>query len=157
MNLQEFWRAIQLSVRAGAGAGLSAAVALQFHLKYPIYAFLAAVIVTDLSPSRTRHLGWMRLVTTMVGAGIGVLLCRVLPPGPLALGIGVLIAMQVCHFVHLQEGAKVAGYICGIVLLEYGAEAGAYAFFRLIETALGIVVAMLISYVPKLIRVDGQE
>ena len=115
-------------VRAGVGAGLSAAVALQFDLKYPIYAFIAAVIVTDLSPSRTRQLGLLRLVATVVGAGIGAMLSMVLPPGPLALGLGVLIAMQVCHLVHLQDGAKVAGYICGIVLLEHGADAWSYAF-----------------------------
>lgn len=39
------------------------------------------------------------------------MLSLVLAPGPLALGLGALIAMQVGHLVHLQDGAKVAGYI----------------------------------------------
>ena len=154
MNLQPFWRPIQLSVRAGLGAGLSAAFAQLLGLQHPIYAFIAAVIITDLSPSRTRQLGLQRINATLVGAGCGALLSHVLPPGPLSLGLGVLIAMQVCHLVHLQDGAKVAGYICGIVLLEYGAEAWSYAFFRLIETLLGIGIATSISFVPQLIRIE---
>ncbi len=157
MDLQAFWRATQLAGRAGVGAGLSAAVALQLDLKYPIYAFIAAVIVTDLSSSRTRQLGLLRLVATVVGAGIGAMLSMALPPGPLALGLGVLIAMLVCHLVHLQEGAKVAGYICGIVLLEHGDHPWSYALFRLIETMLGIAVATAISFVPMLIRIEEND
>jgi len=157
VDLQAFWKASQLAVRAGVGAGLSAAAAQQFDLKYPIYAFLAAVIVTDLSPSRTRQLGLLRLIATVVGAGIGAMLSMVLPAGPWSLGLGVLLAMQVSHLVKAQEGAKVAGYICGIVLLEHGAHPWSYAFFRLIETALGIAVATSISFVPKLIRIEEHD
>jgi uncharacterized membrane protein YgaE (UPF0421/DUF939 family) len=157
MNLQALPRAIQMSIRAGVGGGLSVASAQLFGLQYPIYAFLAAVIVTDLSPSRTRELGLRRLVATVVGTGIGAMLSQVFAPGPWALGLGVLIAMLGCSFVYLQDAAKVAGYICGIVLLAHGAQAWSYAFFRLIETVLGIGVATLISYVPKLLRIDGEE
>ena len=132
-------------------------LALLFGLQYPIYAFLAAVIVTDLSPSRTRQLGLLRLIATVVGAGIGAMLSMVLPAGPWSLGLGVLLAMQVSHLVKAQEGAKVAGYICGIVLLEHGAHPWSYAFFRLIETALGIAVATSISFVPKLIRIEEHD
>ena len=41
-----------------------------------------------------------------------------------------------------------------IVVLDHSVEPWHYAFYRLIETALGVVVAWLISYVPKLIRIE---
>lgn len=157
MNWRVHLRPFQLSLRAGVGAGLSAALAQLFGLQYPIYAFLAAVIVTDLSPAQTRQLGLGRLIATVVGAGLGAVLSPALGPSTWALGLGVLIAMQVCHLVGAQGGAKVAGYICGIVMLEHGTEAWSYAFYRLVETALGIGVATLISFVPILIRLDEQE
>jgi uncharacterized membrane protein YgaE (UPF0421/DUF939 family) len=157
MISQAIYKSVQLSVRAGAGAGLSAAFAMMLGLQYPIYAFLAAVIVTDLSPSRTRQLGLRRIIATVVGAGLGAALIPVTGTGPWALGLGVLIAMQACYLLKMDDGAKVAGYICGIVLLEHGAEAWSYALFRLIETVLGIGVATSISFVPKLIRIEEHE
>jgi len=157
MNLQSFARAVQLSLRAAVAAGLSLAVARILNLEYPIYAFIAAVIVTDLSPAQTRRLGWRRLLATIVGATCGARLSGALPPGPWTIALGVLIAMLVCSLIRMQEGAKVAGYICGIVMLSYGAEPWSYAFYRLFETILGIGVAWVISLVPRLIRIDPSE
>jgi uncharacterized membrane protein YgaE (UPF0421/DUF939 family) len=140
-------------------AGLALVLARFLELQYPLYAFIAAVIVTDLSPSQTRQLGVRRIVATVVGAVCGAALSPLLPPGPLTIGLGVLAAMLLSNLLRADEGAKVAGYICGIVLLEHGPEPWSYAFYRLVETILGIVAAVLISLVPKLIRVDesGRE
>lgn len=157
MELPALYRSIQLSVRAGVGAGLSAGLALLLGLQFPLYAFIAAVIVTDLSPSRTRQLGVQRIVATVVGAGCGALLSQLTAPGPWALALGVLLAMQACHLIKAQDGAKVAGYICAIVLFEHTANAWSYALFRLVETMLGIGVATAISFVPKLIRIEESD
>jgi len=157
MNLRPLLKGTQLPVRAAVGAGLSLALARTFGLEYPIYAFLAAVIVTDLSPAQTRQLAWRRLVATVVGATCGAALSQSLPPGPWSIALGVLIAMLLCNLVRMQEGAKVAGYICGIILFSYGTEPWAYAYYRLIETLLGIGVAWSLSLVPMLIRFDEPE
>jgi uncharacterized membrane protein YgaE (UPF0421/DUF939 family) len=157
MSPQSLVKAAQLAVRATAAAGLSLALAQLLTLEFPIYAFIAAVIVTDLSPDQTRRLGWRRLVATIVGATCGAALSGALPPGPWAIALGVLIAMLACSLVRMQEGAKVAGYICGIVMLSYGTEPWSYAFYRLIETMLGIGVAWAISLVPKLVPGDPPE
>jgi len=157
VNLQTFTKGLQLSVRAAVGAGLSLALAQLLNLEYPIYAFIAAVIVTDLSPSQTSHFGLRRLVATVVGATCGAALSPVLPPESWAIGVGILIAMLACNLISLQEGAKVAGYICGIVLLAHHSEPWSYAFYRFVETILGVVAAVLISLVPKLIRAVESE
>jgi uncharacterized membrane protein YgaE (UPF0421/DUF939 family) len=154
MNLQTLTKGAQLSVRAAVAASLALVLAQLLNLEYPIYAFIAAVIVTDLSPSQTRRLGLRRIVATVVGAACGAALSSVLPPAPWAIGLGVLAAMLLSNLLQVDEGAKVAGYICGIVLLAYGSEPWSYALYRLIETILGIIAALLISLVPKLIRVE---
>ena len=60
--------------------------------------------------------------------------------------------MYLRQLVYLQDAARVGGYVCGIVLLSHGDSPWSYALFRMIETALGIGVAMGVSFVPKLLQ-----
>lgn len=132
-------------------------LARQCGLAYPIYALLAAVIVTDLSPFQTRKLGLRRLMATVVGAAWGAMLGQMLKPNAIVVGTGILVAMLICHFVHADDSAKVAGYISGIVIVAHGTNPWSYALLRLTETALGILVAWVISCVPILIRIETEE
>ena len=146
--------ALQLSLRAAVSAGMAVAIAQFLELQYPLYALLAAVIVMDLSPSKTRQLAVQRLAGTVLGATVGAALSYVLPAGPLAVGVSILIAMLLSYVARLQDAAKLAGYVCGIVILSHGAHPWSYAVYRVIETFLGIAMAVLVSLVPKLMRVE---
>ena len=59
--------------------------------------------------------------------------------------------MLSCTLVRMQEGAKIAGYTCGIVIISFWPDPWTYAYYRLVETMLGIGVAWAISMVPKLV------
>ena len=135
-------------------AGSAVAIAQFLELPYPIYALLAAVIVLDLSPSTTQQLALQRLAGTVVGGTVGAALSYVLPSGPVAIVVSILIAMLFSYGVHLRAAAKLAGYVCGIVILSHDAGAWTYAVYRVIETFLGIAMAVLVSLVPKLMRVE---
>ena len=148
--------ALQLSLRAAVAAGSAVAIAQYLALQYPVYALIAAVIVLDLSPSKTLQLALQRLAGTLVGATVGAVLSYFLPLNPLAILVSILIAMLLSYVVQLQAAAKLAGYVCGIVILfeAHGTNPWSYAFYRVIETFLGIFMAVLVSLVPKLLRVD---
>jgi uncharacterized membrane protein YccC len=148
---------LQVSVRASLAAGLSVTAAQLLRLEFPIYAMIAAVIVTDLSPERTRQLGLPRLVGTVVGTTLGAALSSLLVPRPAAVVLTVMAAMFACHLLRLQDAAKVAGYVCGIVLLDHGEEPWIYGLYRLTETVLGIGAAVLVSLVPKLIDTSQHD
>ena len=130
---------------------MSTAIAQLLNLQFPIYALVAAVIVTDLEPSQTRRLGLTRIMATVVGAMCGATLSPILPPGPIAIGISILIAMLICQISPVRDGAKAPDYTCAIVVLNYSEGPWEYAFFRLLRL---FIVAWAISYVPKLIRAD---
>ena len=144
--------ALQLSFRAAFAAAVSYAVARALQLEFPLYAMIAAVIVTDLAPAETRKLGLRRLGGTVIGSVLGALLSTLLPGGALTIALGVFLSMFLTNLLRAPQAARVAGYLCAIVLLEHAAEPWTYAFWRFVETVLGIAVALLVSMVPKLLR-----
>jgi uncharacterized membrane protein YgaE (UPF0421/DUF939 family) len=142
----------QLAIRASFGAGVAVGIANLVQLEYPLYALIGAVIVTDLSPAQTRQLALRRLAGTVAGAAVGATFSSVLPQGPVTIAGSILVAMLLSHLLRLHAAATVAGYVCGIIVLDHGLHPWTYALHRVVETVLGIGVAVLISLVPKLIR-----
>jgi uncharacterized membrane protein YccC len=145
---------VQLALRASVAAGISVALAQALNLQHPIYAFLAAVIATDLMPAQSRMLGVRRIYATIIGGICGAAISQTFPPGPWTVALGVLVAMAVSLALQAKDGAKVAGYVCGIVVLDFSSEPWHYALYRVVETVLGVLVAWGVSYVPKLIKTD---
>lgn len=157
MKLRTLTIRLQLALRASVAAGLSVGLARLAGMQHPLYAFLAAVIVTDLSPATSRQLGSRRIVATVVGAVCGAMLSPLLPPSAWGIGASILVAMLACQLVQVPDGAKVAGFICGIIVLDDSSQPWLEAYERFIETVLGVVVAWGVSYVPKLIRIEEEE
>jgi uncharacterized membrane protein YgaE (UPF0421/DUF939 family) len=146
--------ALQLSLRSAVAAGLAVGIAPRLGLQFPLYALIAAVIVTDLSASRTRQLALPRLAGTVPGATLGAVIDPFLQPAAWAVALSVLAAIFLSHLSRLQDAAKVAGYVTGIVILNHGDHPWFYALHRVTETVLGIGLAVLVSLVPKLLRTD---
>jgi len=143
---------LQLAARAASSGALAIALAQLLRLPYPIYALVAAVVTTDLDPARTRELALQRIAGTVLGAAVGVVLSVSVGTNPLTIGIGIFAAMCLCYPLRLHGAEKLTGYVCGIVMLDHAGAPLLYATHRLLETLLGVAVAILVSFVPKLLR-----
>jgi uncharacterized membrane protein YgaE (UPF0421/DUF939 family) len=148
-----FIASLQLSARAASSAGLAVALAQLLHMQYSIYALIAAVIVSELTPARTQQLALQRLTGTVLGAAVGGAASSFfLAPNPLIIGTAIFAAMCLCYPLRLHGAEKVTGYVCGIVQLDHAGQPWLYAGHRLLETLIGVAVAVLVSFVPKLLR-----
>jgi uncharacterized membrane protein YgaE (UPF0421/DUF939 family) len=153
-NIRHIIIGSQLALRAALAGTLSFYLAKFFNLQHPIYALVAAIIVTDLSPAETTRLGSQRLIATGIGAICGVALSNAFgQQNQWIVGLGLLVAMISCHVCNLSAGAKVAGYVSALVILNEGEDPWSHALYRMIETVLGIAVAWVLSLIPRLIHV----
>jgi uncharacterized membrane protein YgaE (UPF0421/DUF939 family) len=145
-----------MSVRAAISGGLSVAIAQLLGFAFPLYALIGAILVMDLAAERTRQLGGQRFVGTLLGGALGSVACLALGRVPevnaLVITLGILLSMLVTYLLNLKDAAKIAGYVCGVVMLNHSEQPFVYAVYRVMETCLGLAVALLVSFVPKLIR-----
>ena len=149
--------AIQVSARCAAAAAIALGIAEVLRLPFPIYAVIAAVIVTDPSATETRNLAVPRILGTIVGASLGATLSPWLAAGPVAIAIGTFVAMALGHALGMPAAAKLAGYVCAICLLQETASPWMYAWWRFAETLLGIGVAVAASLVPPLLPAPAKN
>lgn len=157
LNRRTLLSAIQLALRAGIAAGVALEIAQVAKLDFPIYAAVAALIVTDLKPSQSTNLGLHRIVGTILGAACGGVLGTLLSAQPWAVGAGIAVAMLISDLVQGKDGVRVAGFTCGIIIATVGDAPWHFAFDRLMETLIGVVVAWAVSHIPKLIRLPEPE
>ncbi|MBD2167958.1 FUSC family protein [Calothrix membranacea FACHB-236] len=139
---------LQLAKMAGKmaiAAAISLVIAQGLRWEYPFYAVIAAIIVMSSTHGSTLALGIQRLIGTIIGALAGAVFAVTLGSNPWSLGVCVFVtifATSVCKF---NEAAKLAGYVSAIVILSYNHSPWLYAWDRLLETLLGIGVALLVN------------
>ena len=155
------WRKLQigaqLAVRAALGAGISLAIARALNLETPIFALIAAVIVTDRNPAETRRQAVRRVISTAIGAICGVALAQVLGQSSWEAIIAIFISMMLSIAVTQLGDPKIAAYLCALIIINFPEQPLHYAWYRFVETVIGIAVAWAISLVPKLLEIEDEE
>ena len=91
------------------------------------------------------------MIGSFIGAVVGAATIAFVPINPFTFGLSIAVAMGLSYWIGVSEAARLAGYICGIIVLGPGEHPWMYAFYRLLETLLGVVIALIISFVPKLV------
>jgi hypothetical protein len=88
-----------------------------------------------------------------LGAAISVAASTSQAAAP-TVALAVVGTMLISHLIGIPGAARLAGYVCAIVLVNFNDHPWTYAAYRCAETVLGIATAVVVSFIPKLIKVD---
>lgn len=118
-----------------------------FNMDSPFYASIAAVICMQSSVFDSFTAGKNRMKGTFIGAVIGFLLALINPGNIILTSLGIMLIIYVCNILESQKSINIACvvFIAIMVNLEDTSPL-AYSSFRLIETFIGIIVAVLVNY-----------
>lgn len=119
----------------------------------PFYACIAAVICMQGTVGQSIKQGIFRLVGTAIGGlvGLALLLLGDLIQVPLVtgllLGVGVLLTLWCCNLIKRPEACSIGCVVVCVVILNHPEEAERYLYtiFRILETMVGILVAVAVN------------
>lgn len=119
----------------------------------PFYACIAAVICMKDTVSSSFTMGKNRLIGTVIGAIFGTIFIYILinlPPLdtyiPFVTGVGIVLVIYTCNIFSKPGAVTIACIVFLVIMVNYsGPQSYAYALNRSIDTAVGIIVAILVN------------
>ncbi len=128
---------------------------LDYALGYnaPLNACIAAILTMQATQRESLSTGVNRLLGTAIGGITGLVLLALLtlyPHGALRVGLaalGVMLCISICCLSRIQEAAPIAAIVVLGVVLEQRAENPLlFAVLLVVETAVGVLVAMGVNW-----------
>lgn len=136
------------NIKTAVSVFLCVLISRLLKMEYPFYAAIASVISTSSSVADSYIAGRNRMFGTFVGALIA-LLCSLIAPGNVFLcGIGIVIVIYICNMLNWNKSVSIACIVfCVIMTNLNGRNPFEYSFNRILDTLLGIVIAVAVNYV----------
>ena len=120
----------------------------------PFYACIASIVCMQSSVGATWKQGGSRLLGTLIGGLLGLLCVSVTTywghPVVLVLvcGVGTLACIYLCNVLNRPSACAISAIVCCSIMLSHsGQERYFYTVARMLETAVGILVAMAVNHV----------
>lgn len=120
----------------------------------PFYACIAAIVCMQSSVGATWKQGVSRLLGTLIGGLLGLICVTITTywshPVVLVLvcGVGTLASIYICNALKRPSACAISAIVCCSIMLSHsGQERYFYTVARMLETAVGILVAMVVNHV----------
>ena len=132
--------------KTGLSVSLGMFVSELLNLRSPVFVVLSAIMAMQSSVSESFILGKNRMLSTLVGASLGLLLSLFLPQNGLFLGLGVIVVIYFHNLFNWKKSIPLSAIVFSVVFMNTEAGRFSYAFNRTIDTFIGITVSMLVNY-----------
>lgn len=127
---------------------LSVLVSKAFKLEYPFFTVIAAIFSMENSIANSYKAGINRLLGTLVGAFVGVIFVSIQPGNAFYMGIGTLLLIFICNIFKWNKAVPIAGVVFAAIMLSLNNKNPLYySFGRVVDTFVGIVIAVAVNYI----------
>ena len=135
------WRII----KTGIAVALCIWIAQLLKFEYPFYSAIAAVIAMQATIEGSLKTGVHRMQGTIVGALTGYVFALVAVRSPWWTGLGLILTMTILKFMKWHEAISIASVVFIAISVNLTGKPLDYAVNRIIDTALGIIIAYLVN------------
>jgi uncharacterized membrane protein YgaE (UPF0421/DUF939 family) len=135
------------NIKTAIAVVISILISSGLKMESPFYAAIASIISMQSSVKNSYKTGRNRMLGTLVGALVGYLCALISPGNPFLTGIGIVCVIYLCNLLNWQESSSIAGVVfCAIMLNLKGNSPIIYSINRIIDTFVGIIVAIIVNY-----------
>ena len=135
------------TIKTAIAVTLSVFISQLLKLEYPFYAAIATLISMQSSVYETFTVGRNRMFGTFIGAVFGLVGSLISPNNAILCGIGVIVVIYLCVLLKWPKAVIIACVVFLVIMTNMGGRnPWIFSASRLIETFLGIVIAVIINY-----------
>jgi uncharacterized membrane protein YgaE (UPF0421/DUF939 family) len=134
------------NVKTAIAVALSVLIARMFSLESPFYTAIAAIISMQDTVEKGFKAGKDRMLGTLAGAMIGIIVCYAASGNIIVISFGLIILITTLNLIKLKDSISIAGVVyCAINLNLHGESGLTYAIYRTSDTLIGVVIAICIN------------
>lgn len=146
-------RILKTAIAVGVCVGISQAL----NLEYPFYAAIAAIISMESSLTMSFKAGRNRMLGTLVGALVGLAFASIAPNNAILCGVGTVIIIAILNYFNWNSSISIAGIVFIAIMVNLnGRSPLLYGANRILDTAIGISVALIVNYLVFPHRIDAE-
>lgn len=135
-----------MALKMAIAATVACAIAQVWHLEYPFYAVIAAILVIGPTTGNTFNQGVQRVLGMVIGVIAGIAFALLWGNTPWAVASSSFLAIFLAYVLNLKDAAKLSGFLSVTIILNQQGTPWSFAAGRLLESTLGIGVAIAVSH-----------
>ncbi|WP_129597270.1 aromatic acid exporter family protein [Anaerophilus nitritogenes] len=135
------------TIKTAFAVFLTMIIAELINIKSPFFVGVATIMSMESSVSASFISGRNRMYGTLLGGIIALLFSLITPINPFFIGVGIIIIIHTCNMFGWRESVKISTIVFLSILVNY--EEGSrliYAFYRTLDTLVGLIIGTLINY-----------
>lgn len=138
------------NIKTAIAVSLSVAISRFFNMEYPFYAAIAAIISMQTTMGESFKVGRNRMLGTILGAMVGVIFYFINSSSIVTIGIGIMVVIYMCNLFGWKKSVSIAGIVFCVIMTNLdGRDPIFYALNRILDTFIGITIAVLVNYFIK--------